>query len=63
MDRWLDQPLGQNAGTKGLAQLLGYENYLSEILPRAGELRASKCGKAWPGSGREPVSVVCGEMV
>ncbi len=47
----------------GLAQLLGYEAYLSEIVSRAAELRASKRGKAWAGAGGKPISLVFGTMV
>ena len=61
--RWLDQPIGQNAWTKGLAQLLGYEAYLSEIVSSAAERRAPKRGKAWAGVCGKPVSLVFGAMV
>jgi putative transposase len=62
-DYWLDQPTGQDVWTKGLAQLLGYEAYLSEILSRAIKVCASERGKAWAGACSEPISLVFGEMV
>jgi len=54
---------GQDVWTKALAQLLGYEAYLSEILSRAIKLCASERGKTWAGACSEPISLVFGEMV
>jgi REP element-mobilizing transposase RayT len=57
---WINR---QDVWTKGLAQLLGYQAYLSQILSRAIKVCASERGKAWAGACSEPIPLVFGEMV
>jgi hypothetical protein len=54
---------GQYSEPEGLAQLLGYKAYLSEVISCTVELCPSKPGKAWTRSGGKSVSLVFCWMV
>src|SRR5437773_11739915 len=59
----LGQSTGQHAQSQGMAQFLGREVDVREIISCAAELCASKPGTAWPGTAGESLQVVLGRMV